>query len=198
MKNILNDNSTINGECIEWTGKLNTNGYGIFYLNRKVWLAHRASYFVNYGNIPDNLYICHKCDNKKCININHLYAGTAKNNSMDFMKSNQYETMKLNMKKTRELTRKRKKDFENLISESHDFLSIRQFADLINAHPNSVRNMIKKGTISAFRMKVAINSSYRIPRTEAYRLCVINLEEVVNKLVDEKIVNNLIEERSKK
>jgi len=75
FENLLNTNSKVCGDCIEWTGKLNPGGYGYIYAYKKVWTAHRLSYLVNKGFLPDSLYICHKCNNKKCINPEHLYAG---------------------------------------------------------------------------------------------------------------------------
>ena len=70
--------------CWEWIASLNRpNGYGQFGFNDKIWKAHRfsAKYF---GNMDiDNLYVCHKCDNPKCVNPDHLYVGTQFDNMKD-------------------------------------------------------------------------------------------------------------------
>ena len=73
--------------------------------------------------------------------------------------------------------------------KNNEFLTVNEFAEVIGVHPNSVRNMIKKGRLSAFRVGGGERSSYRIARSEINRLSVIELN---------KIVDNLIDERSKK
>lgn len=71
--------------CWNWMkGKFNT-GYGMFWLNGKTVSAHRASWQINFGYIPDGLFVLHKCDNKRCVNPNHLFLGTAKDNTDDMI-----------------------------------------------------------------------------------------------------------------
>ena len=62
--------------CWNWKGGQNHNGYGLFQLNGKLWLAHRVSYEWSKGPIPEGLEIDHICRNPSCINPNHLEAVT--------------------------------------------------------------------------------------------------------------------------
>jgi len=76
------------GTCWEWTAGKNNGGYGhfaesVFSGKRKIWKAHRFSYFLERGSIPDGMLICHTCDNRSCCNPDHLWAGSAKDNSDD-------------------------------------------------------------------------------------------------------------------
>lgn len=76
---------TPNG-CWVWIGGKNKNGYGRWFLNGKYILAHRLSYQLKRGEIPNGLFVCHDCpgkDNPLCINPDHLWLGTAKDNSLD-------------------------------------------------------------------------------------------------------------------
>ena len=72
-----------NGDCLEWSGSLNKHGYGVARHNKSVMLAHRVSYLMSNGEIPDGMCICHKCDNPKCINPDHLFAGNHSTNMED-------------------------------------------------------------------------------------------------------------------
>lgn len=74
--------------CWEWRGEKTHHGYGYCRLRRKGrsdvgGMAHRISYILIYGPIPDGLHVCHKCDNPLCIRADHLFLGTDKDNSDD-------------------------------------------------------------------------------------------------------------------
>jgi hypothetical protein len=69
--------------CWEWTGYRDRNGYGHLRVNQKMTLAHRCSYEMAYGPIPDNQLVRHKCDNPSCVRPGHLELGTHDDNAWD-------------------------------------------------------------------------------------------------------------------
>jgi hypothetical protein len=73
------------GDCIEWSGTKNPAGYGLFHLGKRGQntLAHRFAWKYQHGDVPEGLLVCHKCDNPSCVNVDHLFLGTHKDNMRD-------------------------------------------------------------------------------------------------------------------
>jgi predicted XRE-type DNA-binding protein len=71
--------------CHEWTGCLMKNGYGQINVDGRAGYAHRVSWELHNGPIPQGLFILHRCDNRKCVNPDHLQLGTFMENMEDMV-----------------------------------------------------------------------------------------------------------------
>lgn len=69
--------------CWNWKAHKLKKGYGHFHSKGKEILAHRYSYELHKGKIPENLFVLHSCDNPSCVNPEHLWLGTKKDNRTD-------------------------------------------------------------------------------------------------------------------
>jgi hypothetical protein len=73
------------GQCWVWVGSRNKTGYGTLGMTPRYasFLAHRLSWFIAHGSLPNTLLVLHHCDNPPCINPDHLFLGTQKDNMLD-------------------------------------------------------------------------------------------------------------------
>ena len=76
-------------QCWIWTGSRGNRGYGRFRMDKDdYWNAHRVTWAITFGPIPDGLQVLHHCDNPACVRPDHLFLGTQSDNVRDMVQKN--------------------------------------------------------------------------------------------------------------
>lgn len=120
--------------CWQWRAHTDLNGYGYLPGDLKHTRAHRFSYEFHIGKIPEAMLICHKCDNPGCVNPDHLFVGTSKDNAQDALqKGRAYVGEKNGMSK---LT---KENIKEILSSELNGVQLAQKFEVTRSTINRVR-----------------------------------------------------------
>lgn len=136
--------------CINWLGQRDKNGYGrIKPKGEKRIRAHRYSYKTFVGEIPEGYLVCHKCDNPSCVNPEHLFLGTNKDNCLD--RDNKGRTAKNNLAglpikllPNSKLTKEKVLEIRKLLNIKH--VTIKTIAEMFNVHTTTIYYIKKRKT----------------------------------------------------
>lgn len=138
--------------CWEWIGSKDKRGYGSFGLNGKTTSAHRVSWLIHFGEIPNRMFVCHHCDNPSCVNPSHLFLGTQKDNIQDMIKKKRYHKQTC---------------WKNAIGEKHPS------SKLTNEQVRIIRNLYTQGNLSTYSLgtlyKVDAMTIWYIIRNKTYK-----------------------------
>jgi len=134
------DNITKIDSCWIYKKNIQESDYRRIYINGKSIGAHRVSYLIHHGSIPEKMFICHKCDNPLCVNPQHLFAGTPKDNSDDMAKKGRGSLRKGIHYPKPKLTEDNVKDIFRLSGQ----LSQRELATKFNVTQGLIEKILNK------------------------------------------------------
>jgi HNH endonuclease len=97
----------------------NSNGYPMMTINRKFKLVSRVMYELHFGSITDKMCVCHKCDNSKCVNPNHLFLGTQKDNMTDMISKGRKASTKGSLHGNSKLDEEKILEIKKLLAEKN-------------------------------------------------------------------------------
>ena len=136
--------------CMEYSGCIQGNGYARATVMRKTDYAHRHVYRLFVGDIPKGADVCHSCDNRRCINPDHLFLGTRKENMQDAVsKGRQARGRVLSEKKQGELSYLAKLKVSDVLSiRAKRLLGIATKTLAIEFHISSdnIRRIVRRDT----------------------------------------------------
>lgn len=113
--------------CWLWTGTRDEYGYGVVWANDSRNTAHRYSYRLHFGNIPDGLCVLHRCDNRVCVRPDHFFLGTNQDNMNDMVakqrqcRGESMHSSKMTVAKVIEMRRQHDEDGRSIFSLSKEY-----------------------------------------------------------------------------
>jgi len=159
----LNHTKATENGCWEWQQRLDSSGYGVIHVKNMPVRAHRFSYQLFKGEITDNLFVCHRCDNPKCVNPDHLFLGTAKDNNLDRTLKGRgcpgdKHPRRIDPVGAKRASQKavitRKERYGNIVGEKH------HSAKITDAQAEEIRELRKRGlTLKAISERFPIKTS---------------------------------------
>ena len=130
-------------DCHFWSGSITKNGYGKFSKDGGGgWnLAHRVAYEQKFGKIESGLYACHKCDNRLCVNPDHIFLGTAKDNAVDRDKKNRRTVLRGEQHGRNKLKVEEVLEIRNLYGAGNSTWNL---GKLYGVNPKTIRDIVDR------------------------------------------------------
>lgn len=119
-------------------------GYGLIRINRKNILSHRFSWGIHFGRIPEGLCVLHECDNRRCVNPNHLFLGTNQDNVDDKVNKNRQPDLKGENNGSAKLTSNQVREIRQLCRERK--LLQKEIAKMFHISPGSISHIYTNKT----------------------------------------------------
>jgi len=134
---------TVQNGCWTWRNANKKTGYGILNYQGKATSAHRASYQFYKGKIPEKMQVCHSCDNRRCVNPDHLFLGSKSSNMQDAINKGRFSNGEKHY--ISKLTEQQVKEIRKMRKENPN-LTYTEIADIYGVSHETIYDIVKKRT----------------------------------------------------
>jgi hypothetical protein len=138
------DKVDIGDSCWLWTGSLNHSGYGLFRFRGQSRVASRVSWILSNGEIPKGIFVCHKCDNPRCVRPSHLFLGTHRENIDDMMLKGRAQKARGETASSSKFSNEQTEEIRNMYKSSG--LTMRALGKLFSVNSGTICRMINRET----------------------------------------------------
>jgi hypothetical protein len=114
--------------CWNWTGYINKFGYGLFKYEGRMRIASRVSFELFVKKPNQNLDICHSCNNRKCVNYNHLREDTRIANSHDMLNAKNQWKQSLSVDEVVEIKKALNNSYRGQVNDLAHFYKVQRQA----------------------------------------------------------------------
>lgn len=132
--------------CWEWLSSGDNQGYGRFWFKCGMMSVHKISWLLSKGKVPQNMCVCHTCDNRKCVNPDHLWLGTHQENMDEWPEGAREKGWAAMRKKVGELRKNHRLTNETVkyIRETYPSKGYEEMAKELGVSPITVYNVIRR------------------------------------------------------
>lgn len=156
--------------CWIWKAGKMKSGYGLFWLKTTI-TAHRASWILHFGEIQHEMCVCHKCDNPCCVNPDHLFLGTHKDNTHDCIEKGRFKIQE---------TKIHKSEFEKIINLYENGMTQREIGKLYDANQAQIWKIVCKKYPSLGHRKGSRNNNCKLKEEEVLQIRSIYIPYIVS------------------
>jgi hypothetical protein len=135
-----------NSGCLLWIGTVNGKGYGEFteiprrrQAPRSMERAHRMAWRLTHGDIPAGMCVCHRCDTRLCVNVEHLFLGTYTDNNQDRAKKGRSADRRGSRNGLAKLSESDIPRIRSLLAAGEDLLSIARIFSVSKSQIHSIK-----------------------------------------------------------
>lgn len=130
-------------ECWEWVASRSSTGYGLFKISGYPYSSHRVAWWLEHGDFDDSMLVLHKCDNRACVRVSHMFLGSVADNSADCTAKNRQSKLRFYGEKNSN-SKLTKTSVLEIMRMKAEKVSNKEIASLYGVHPQTIECVGKR------------------------------------------------------